>query len=116
VTWAVAWRPVAEGDLTDCAAYIAEDNVDAALRFVDAVEETVAALAESPMLGTATHFAHPELAGLRRRVVNRFKRYLISTEVNQQHRRLSSCAFSPGSATFLARWSSGSSLGHALGC
>ena len=62
MTWAVAWRPLAERDLTDCAAYIAEDNVDAALRFVDAVEETVAALAESPMLGTTTHFAHAESA------------------------------------------------------
>lgn len=77
MTWAVAWRPLAERDLTDCAAHIAQDNVDAALRFVDAVEETVASLAESPMLSTATLFAHPELAGLRRRVVNGFKRYLI---------------------------------------
>jgi toxin ParE1/3/4 len=77
VTWVVAWRPAAERDLTVCAAYIAEDNVDAALRFIDAVEETVAALADGPMLGTAVTFAHPELAGLRRRVVNRFKRYLI---------------------------------------
>ena len=77
MTWAVAWRPAAERDLTDCAAYIAEDNIDAALRFIDAVEETVAALADNPMLGTAVAFAHPDLANLRRRVVNDFKRYLI---------------------------------------
>ena len=78
MTWAVAWRPAAERDLAACAAYIAEDNVDAALRFIDAVEETVEALALSPMLGTATAFAHPELAGLRRRLVHRpFERYLI---------------------------------------
>ena len=77
MTWAVAWRPAAERDLASCAAYIAEDNLDAALRFIDAVEETVAALADNPLLGTATAFAHPELAGLRRRVVHRFKRYLI---------------------------------------
>lgn len=48
MTWAVAWRPLAERDLTDCAAHIAQDNIDAALRFVDAVEETVASLAEFP--------------------------------------------------------------------
>jgi toxin ParE1/3/4 len=77
VTWSVAWRPAADDDLTSLAAYIAEDNVDAALRFIDAVEETVTALAESPMLGTATAFSHPELAGLRFRLVNNFKRYLI---------------------------------------
>jgi toxin ParE1/3/4 len=41
------------------------------------VEETVASLVENPTLSTATHFAHPDLAGLRRRVVNGFKRYLI---------------------------------------
>jgi toxin ParE1/3/4 len=77
MTWAVAWRPLAERDLIDCAANIAQDNIDAALRFVDAVEETVASLAENPMLSTATHFARADLAGLRRRVVNGFKRYLI---------------------------------------
>ena len=77
MTWAVAWRPLAERDLIDCAAHIAQDNTDAAVRFIDAVEETVTSLAESPMLGTATHFSHPDLAGIRRRVVNGFKRYLI---------------------------------------
>jgi toxin ParE1/3/4 len=77
VTWAVAWRPAAERDLISGAAHIAEDNIDAALRFIDAVEDTVASLAENPMLGTLTAFAHPELADLRRRLVNGFKRYLI---------------------------------------
>lgn len=77
MTWSVAWRPLAERDLIDGAAHIAQDNIDAAVRFIDAVEETVASLAESPMLSTATHFSHPDLAGLRRRVVNGFKRYLI---------------------------------------
>jgi plasmid stabilization system protein ParE len=50
VTWTVAWRPLAERDLIECAAHIAQDNTDAALRFIDAVEETVASLAGSPML------------------------------------------------------------------
>jgi plasmid stabilization system protein ParE len=77
MTWAVAWRPLAERDFTECTAHIAQDNTVAALRFVDAVEETVASLAENPMLSTATHFAHPDLAGIRRRVVNGFSRYLI---------------------------------------
>jgi toxin ParE1/3/4 len=77
MTWAVAWRSLAERDLTECAAHIAQDNIDAAVRFIDAVEETVASLAASPMLSTATHFGHPDLAGIRRRVVNAFKRYLI---------------------------------------
>jgi plasmid stabilization system protein ParE len=55
MTWAVAWRPLAERDFTECTAHIAQDNADAALRFVEAVEETVASLAENPMLSTATH-------------------------------------------------------------
>ena len=77
MTWAVAWRPLAERDLIECAAHIAQDNIDAAVRFIEAVEETVASLGENPMLSTATHFAHPDLVGMRRRVVNGFKRYLI---------------------------------------
>ncbi len=32
MTWAVAWRPLAERDLIDCAAHIAQDNIDAAVR------------------------------------------------------------------------------------
>ena len=47
MTWSVAWRPLAERDLIDCAAHIAQDNIDAAVRFIDAVEETVAAVLES---------------------------------------------------------------------
>ena len=77
MSWAVAWRPLAERDLIDCAAHIAQDNTDAALRFVDAVEEHVASLSARPLLRPATHFTHPDLAGIRRRVVNGFNRYLI---------------------------------------
>jgi plasmid stabilization system protein ParE len=77
VAWAVSWRPAAERDLTDCAGYIAEDSIDAALRFIDAVEGTIAAIAENPFIGIENPFAHPELAGMRRLPVNRFHNYLI---------------------------------------
>ena len=33
MTWAVAWRPFAERDLTDRAARIARDNIDAGFAF-----------------------------------------------------------------------------------
>ena len=76
--WDIVWRPAAEQDLTTCAAHIAADNIEAALRFIDEVEVTVNSLADSPLLGTEMSFAHPDLAGLRRRVVSqRFRNYLL---------------------------------------
>jgi plasmid stabilization system protein ParE len=47
VRWDIVRRPAAERDLRACAAHIVDDNVDAALRFIDEVEQTVNALAES---------------------------------------------------------------------
>jgi plasmid stabilization system protein ParE len=77
VSWAVSWRPAAAQDIADSAAHLAQDNIRAAVRFIDAVEETVGSLCRNPMLGTATAFQSPDLIGLRHRVVDRFKNYLI---------------------------------------
>jgi plasmid stabilization system protein ParE len=44
-------RPAAKQDLIEQADYIAQDNLDAALRFLDAAEKTFAQLARLPRIG-----------------------------------------------------------------
>lgn len=47
----LAVRPLAKGDLDEQARYIARDNVEAALRFLDAAEEAFDHLRSSPEIG-----------------------------------------------------------------
>ena len=44
-------RPAAKHDLIEQADFIAQDNLDAALRFLDAAEKTFAQLARLPRIG-----------------------------------------------------------------
>ncbi|HYP91094.1 MAG TPA: hypothetical protein VEQ59_23170 [Polyangiaceae bacterium] len=61
MTWTVAWRPLAERDFTECIAHIAQDNTDAALRFVDeGVSELAAAAVAENEQQASTHAALSE--------------------------------------------------------
>jgi toxin ParE1/3/4 len=70
-------RTIVFEDLQGLADHIARDNLDAAIRFLDAAELTFQRLAESPDLGNPSHFRHPALAGLRRWHVEGFRKHLI---------------------------------------
>ena len=70
-------RPAARRDVLEAAAYIAKDNIEAALRFADAVRETEELLAATPGIGTPRDFAWPELAGMRSHGVRDFRKYII---------------------------------------
>jgi len=78
VTRAVRRREAAQRSLERIVVRIAEHDVDAALRFVDAVEWSSSLLAELPELGALYPTSNPALAGrLRRWFVPRFRRYLL---------------------------------------
>lgn len=70
-------RPKASLDLDDLFDYISQNNFDAALRFFDAARQTIAQLAQTPGMGSPYSIAHPRLAGLRKRGVKGFEKYLI---------------------------------------
>jgi len=70
-------RSPVEGDLYDLAEYISRDDLDAAIRFLDAVEETFRFLAESSDVGNPCHFRRPTLAGMKRWHVRGFPKHLI---------------------------------------
>lgn len=76
----VEWRPQARIDAADAAWwYAGEGGLDLGLRFLDAVDVTLARLARSPSSGSTRHArVAPDLAEpLRFAVVDRFERYLV---------------------------------------
>ncbi len=73
----VTKRPSAQRDIVDCTLYIAEDDLSAAERFLDAVEETLQFLVHQPFTGRAEDFGNPRLQGLRCRPVRGFRNYLV---------------------------------------
>ena len=64
-------------DLIELADYIARDNLDAALRFIHAAEESFQFLAEQSMAGEACQFTDASHVGIRVWHVRRFPNYLI---------------------------------------
>ena len=66
---------VAERDVAEIADYISHDNIDAALRFLDAVEQTGDLLVHWPHLGAAIDNQH--IDELRRMQVKGFPNFLI---------------------------------------
>lgn len=57
--------------------YIAKDNMEAAERFFDAVEETCALLAEMPQIGSFRIFDKEDLKEIRIIPVKQFEKYLV---------------------------------------
>lgn len=70
-------QPKAERDLDHHTIYIADDNPEAARRFLSATEATFTRLVEMPRLGSRRQFQNPELADLRMWPVPGFVNYLI---------------------------------------
>lgn len=69
--------PKAKEDLINTADYVAQENVDAALRFLDAAESALCLLADRPDLGTVCRFRAARAAGIRVWSIKGFQTYLI---------------------------------------
>jgi toxin ParE1/3/4 len=64
-------------DLDEIAEFIGRSNPRAALRFLDAFDQTVAKLAKMPGLGSPYESSHPRLQDVRIQPIARFKKYWI---------------------------------------
>ncbi|MGD0137877.1 MAG: type II toxin-antitoxin system RelE/ParE family toxin [Tepidisphaeraceae bacterium] len=69
--------PAADADVDDAALFIAKDNLTAALKFYDAVDQTYRRIREHPNRWPRYELDHPSLADLRKRSVAKFDNYLI---------------------------------------
>ena len=70
-------RPRAREDIIEQTLYIAEDNPDAADRFLDAVERAFEILADMPEMGNLRQFRHDRLLGIRMWPIHGFERHLV---------------------------------------
>ena len=70
-------RPGADGDLVEIADYIAQDSLDAAIRFLTAARRAMEFLTTTPMAGPEYAVANPRLTGLRKWSIKGFPNYLI---------------------------------------
>jgi toxin ParE1/3/4 len=73
----VIQRAEAQEDLAEAFAYIGQDSLDAALRFVEAAEKTFAQLAMMSGIGERFRSARPELAEVRRIGISGFRNYQV---------------------------------------
>lgn len=69
--------PQARQDLLELAHYIAIDNLDAALRFLEAAEGAFELLARSLEIAARCHFRTPEAAGIHVWSIKGFENHLI---------------------------------------
>ena len=70
-------RRLAIDDIAAHSQHIAENNLDAALRFLDAVEATVELLSQFPEAGGAVPTNCVDADGLRAKLVNGFGSYVV---------------------------------------
>jgi toxin ParE1/3/4 len=64
-------------DIAEQAAFIAEENPNAADRYISVVRETIASLCDKPTRGSLYKTGNPKPKGLRRLIVPGFKNYLV---------------------------------------
>jgi toxin ParE1/3/4 len=70
-------RPAAKLDLIEQADFIAQDNLEAALRFLDAVEKTFAQLARLPRIGKSRKVKSRVFSNVRQFPITGFEKYLV---------------------------------------
>ena len=71
-------RPAAKDDiLRQFRYYVLEDGPDAAMRFLDAVDQSIGAICAMPQIGAPKHLRNPALSGLRFWAVKDFEDMLI---------------------------------------
>jgi len=69
--------PRADLDIDKLFTYIAQDNLDAAIRFFDSARMTFAQLARTPGIGSICEVKNSPLQGLRKWAVKGFEKHLI---------------------------------------
>ncbi len=83
MSYAIFKRPQAERDTEECFVYIAEDNLDTAVYFLVAVDDTLQHLAQFPLLGKTKEFPNKQFQNMRMWRVKGYENYLIFYVVNE---------------------------------
>jgi len=70
-------RPAAKLDLIEQADYIAQDNLEAALRFLEAAEKTFAQLAKLPRMGNSRKVKSRVFPNVRQFPITDFEKHIV---------------------------------------
>ncbi len=82
MTFGLRILPAADADVEAAALYIAQDSVETAQRFFDAVEATFRQIRERPMAYARFEFDHPRLMDVRKCSVQGFASHLVFFRVD----------------------------------
>lgn len=77
MTLPIRLRSAAENDVAEHARYLQVRSVDAAIRFLDAFDATIALIASSPGIGGDCHFQNRQFDKVRVWPIVGFKNYLV---------------------------------------
>lgn len=77
MTYEIRKKPQAERDIEECFVYIGEDNLDTAVHFLVAVEDSIEEIGRNPFIGKRREFKSSQLANLRMWLVKNFSNYQI---------------------------------------
>ncbi len=64
--------------------FIAEDNLEVAIRFLESIEESILRIAEHPYIGSNRKFENTKLKEVRMWIVNDFADYAIFYEIEDK--------------------------------
>ena len=76
-------RPQAERDIEECFVFIAEENLDAGVYFLVAVEDSLEQIAKFPEIGKKREFQDKRFENLRMWRVKKYENYLIFYKVTE---------------------------------
>jgi toxin ParE1/3/4 len=82
MTFGLRILPAADADVDAAAFFIAQDSVETALRFYDAVEATFRLIREHPLAYARFEFDHPRLQDVRKCSVHGFASHLVFFRVD----------------------------------
>jgi toxin ParE1/3/4 len=77
-------KPQAERDIEECFVYIAEDNLDIAVHFLVAVEESIDEISRNPLIGAKREFKILQSLNVRMLLVKNFSNYQIYYVTNAE--------------------------------
>ncbi|MGK7915835.1 MAG: type II toxin-antitoxin system RelE/ParE family toxin [Prochloraceae cyanobacterium] len=84
MTYRIVRYPQALLDIEELAVYIAQDNPQAAFKFVDATEQAFKQLQKTPEIGALRTFNNPRLDNMRVWPVSGFRKHLIFYRLSQK--------------------------------
>lgn len=77
MTYEIRKKPQAERDIEECFVYIGEENLDIAVHFLVAVEDSIEEISRNPFIGKQREFKSSQLQNLRMWLVKDFSNYQI---------------------------------------